>query len=174
VLAVVFDVESRGLHGEGFAVGAVVVNGDDIIEEFLAACPPEKAKGTDDNLRWVKENCPSMVTDYETPAQVRSVFWDWWLKWKAQGAVLTGDCVWPVEANFLSACVGDNLATREWEGPYPLMDIAPIMWANGMNPLATHSRWPDELPAHHPLNDARQSARLLLQLPMKEDDDAGR
>ena len=30
------------------------------------------------------------------------------------------------------------------------------------DPMATNERMPDELPAHHPLMDARQSARLLV------------
>jgi hypothetical protein len=46
------------------------------------------------------------------------------------------------------------------------MDIAcqlyPIL-ALGRDPLATNERLPDELPAHNPLCDARQSARLLIE-----------
>jgi len=38
----VFDVESVGLHGEGFAVGYVVVNGDgETLEEGLYICDPD-------------------------------------------------------------------------------------------------------------------------------------
>jgi hypothetical protein len=65
-----------------------------------------------------------------------------------------------VEANFLSACVKLNHAEREWQGPYPLHDLASIMLAQGRN-LRAVTRWPDEVPAHHPLMDARQSARQL-------------
>jgi len=39
----------------------------------------------------------------------------------------------------------------------------PRVWAiEGRDPLATNERLPSELPVHHPLMDARQSARQLL------------
>jgi hypothetical protein len=67
-----------------------------------------------------------------------------------------------VEANFLSACVRLNHAEREWQGPYPLHDLASVLLALGADALAVTERLPDELPAHHPLMDARQSARQLV------------
>ena len=72
------------------------------------------------------------------------------------------DCAWPVEANFLSACVKLNHKEREWQGPYPLHDLASVLLALGADALAVTERLPDELPAHHPLMDARQSARQLV------------
>jgi hypothetical protein len=53
-----------------------------------------------------------------------------------------------------------DLSARQL-GPYPLHEIASFMTAAGMDPMATYARLPDELPKHHPLADARQSARLL-------------
>mgnify|MGYP003529634433 CR=1 len=70
------------------------------------------------------------------------------------------ECGWPVEASFLSACIRDD-AFRNWDGPYPMREIASIMLAAGMDPMATYEREESEKPAHEPLADARQSARLL-------------
>jgi hypothetical protein len=159
----VFDVESIGLHGEAFAVGYVVVNrlGAKMAEGTLA-CDPTQARGTDEDRAWVQENIPALPPTQMQPYGVRNHFWQRWLEWREQGAVLVADCAWPVEARFLAACVDDAKAERNWEGPCPLHDLASVLLALGRDPLATNERLPDELPAHHPLNDARQSARLLI------------
>lgn len=162
-LFMVFDVESIGLHGEGFAVAWVVVNrSGDRLGEGCLACPRDLCAGTDESRLWVNENVPSLEVTSPTPQHLRNAFWHEWRHWADQGAVLVADCAWPVEANFLSACVRLNHAEREWQGPYPLHDLASVLLARGADALAVTERMPDELPAHHPLMDARQSARLLL------------
>lgn len=159
----VFDVESIGLHGEGFAVGYIVVNrAGETLDHGLIACDPLRAQGEPKNLAWVLENVPAMHYGCFSPFGVREEFWNAWMHWKAQGAVLVADCAWPVEARFLAACVDDSKLSREWEGPYPLHDLASVLLALGKDPLATNERLPNELPAHHPAKDAQQSARLLL------------
>jgi hypothetical protein len=174
----VFDVESIGLHGEGFAVGWVIVNtaGEELDARFYA-CPHYKASGEEEGRAWVLENCPpldqfgvnywppkfadgGLTTD---PVWLRRLFWESWVHWKARGAMLAADCAWPVEARFLAACVDDQPEQRAWEGPYPLIDIASVRLAAGLDPLATVERLPSEMPAHDPLADARQSARLLIE-----------
>ncbi|MBT2300348.1 hypothetical protein J7E70_07710 [Variovorax paradoxus] len=159
----VFDVESIGLHGEGFAVGYVVVNRQgERLEEAVFACDPGASLGSNEGHMWVRENVPVMPYEYKRQWQMRDAFWARWMHWKGLGAVLVADCCWPVEARFLIACVNDERPAREWEGPYPLHDLASILLANGADPLAVTDRLPEELPAHHPLHDARQSARQLL------------
>jgi len=162
----VFDVESVGLHGEGFAVGWVVVNRDgETIAEGSAACQPDEEMGTPEGLKWVQENVRSDRTpvSYLIPREVRDAFWSHWMEWKAKGAVLVADCAWPVEARFLAACVDDDPEQREWQGPYPLHELASFRFAGGLDPLGTNARLPNELPVHDALADARQSARLLIQ-----------
>jgi len=159
----VFDVESIGLHGEGFAVAWVVVNrkGERLGEGCLA-CPRELCAGSAESRTWVDENVPHLGVTSPTTQHLRNTFWHEWRYWADQGAVLVADCAWPVEANFLSACIRLNRKEREWLGPYPLHDLASVLLAVGGNPLALTERLPDELPAHHPLMDARQSARQLV------------
>ena len=73
---------------------------------------------------------------------------------------MAADCCWPVEANFLAQCIADN-KQRTGDGPYPLLDVSSFLVATGSDPLKQYPRLPNELPAHNPLADARQSARLL-------------
>jgi hypothetical protein len=163
-LFMVFDVESIGLHGEGFAVGCVVVNLDGAtLEQAMFACDPYHAKGSTEARKWVRENIPALTKSHEHPQGIRDAFFGVWLRWKERAAILVTDCGWPVEASFLSACIADHPDSREWNGPYPLHDLASVMLAHGVNPLETRERTLDEIPVHNPLADARQSARLLVE-----------
>lgn len=165
-MKLVFDVESIGLHGEGFAVGWVVVTdaGREVASGFLG-CNPDNAKGDDDDRAWITENVLPHLPElsYDTPVAIRLGFWYMMKSWKVEYPDLQiyADCAWPVEARFLIDCVNDNKQERKWEGPYPLHDIASVFLAKGIDPLGTFPRLASELPAHNPLNDARQSARIL-------------
>lgn len=170
-LYMVFDVESVGLHGEGFAVGWVVVDETGkTLDEARYATSPLMASGREHNRRWVEANIPRMDHTHSSAEGVRSEFWAAWLRWKRQGALLCADVAWPVEARFLSdmireACQRQENAETEVEfaGPYPLIDISSVRLAKGLDPLADNPRNPLELPIHDPLCDARQSARLLIE-----------
>lgn len=166
-LFLVFDVESVGLHGEGFAVGYVVKRLDgEHVADGCFACDPDLVGTTQqhaDSDAWLRANVPPIPANCESGREVRSKFWALWLEWKAKGAVLVADCAWPVEARFLAACVDDDPVARNWEGPYPLHDLASVLLAAGKDPLATAERLPIELPAHDPVNDAMQSARILVE-----------
>lgn len=168
----VFDVESIGLHGEGFAVGWVVIDGDGKhIDQGLISCQMNWASGTWFDHDWVAANVTTDIPDglpiyglCQSPKDVRDLFWQQWMRWKAEGAELWADCAWPVEARFLIECIEDDKGRRTWDGPYPLHEIATLMMANGRDPLKTYDREESELPVHNPLMDARQSARLLHEL----------
>lgn len=162
----VVDVESVGLHGEGFAVGWVVVDHQGRqMESGYAACHDEAASGSASDRAWIREHVVPHLPEptHAHPSEVRAWFWRHWMGWKKRGAVLAADCCWPVEARFLAACVDDDPEARRWEGPYPLHDVASLRLAAGLDPLGTEERQPDEEPKHHPTADARQSARLLIE-----------
>lgn len=156
-----FDVESIGLHGEGYAAGYVVLNEDgDEIEARRYACDPAVAIGTDTcdaDRAWVSANCPSIEATHDLPDDVRDAFWSALQHWMAKGAIVVADCAWPVEARFLARAALEHPGQS---GPYPLHDVATMLLAAGMDPLATYDRRENELPKHDPLADARQSARL--------------
>ena len=160
----VIDVESVGLHGEGLAVGWVVIERQGrrtLADGISVATEIYRGWGVPD---WVRENVIPNLPPPTHPdaASLRADFWKLWRHWQARNAVLAADVPWPVEARFLAACVDDDRETREFQGPYPLLDIASVRLARGLDPLASEARWRSELPEHNPLADARQSARLLL------------
>lgn len=163
----VFDVESGGLHGPGFAVGWVVVDrtGKALADGRASCALLSFALLPQETQDWLAAHCGHLLehaTHYDI-RHLRDDFWRVWDYWKAQGATLWADCAWPVEARFLAACVDDQHRAREWDGPYPLHEIATLMLAAGRDPSATYPRLPTEEPAHDPLADARQSARLLIE-----------
>lgn len=166
----IFDVESIGLHGEGFAVaGGIYKEGGNAIREFTYACPPLNATGNREDRDWVHANVVSIPPTHNYPNEVRQAFWTEWLnaKNKFNGIQMYVECGWPVEARFLNLCVDDSKDSRNWQGPYPLHEIASVMLAAGMDPMATYDRQFKELPAHHPLADARLSARLFFEAKNK-------
>lgn len=161
----VFDVESVGLHGEGYAVGICVVSpGGEILAEDRYACDPESARGMESDREWIAANVPEVPVSHRTPREVREAFWMLWMEWKeTKGATMAADCLWPVEARFVCACVDDRPERRAFLGPYPFLEISSVLTAAGIDPLANYPRLESEEPKHDPLADARQSARLLTE-----------
>lgn len=164
----VFDVESIGLHGEAFAVGWVVVDGDGKESSSgLIHCPSGAASGTENVREWVNKNCPPISMSEGkyvlSPMRVREEFWPVLQDFKSNGGCVVADCAWPVEAGFLIKCIADDSFVRDFMGPYPLHDLASVILACGGNPSQTFGRLPSELPQHNPLADARQSARILIE-----------
>ena len=133
----VFDVESIGLHGEGFAVGYVLKDRSGItIREDWFHCDSGRAASAGGALDpqdrdWVATNIPTLspTSRLTSPKSVRDAFWAQWMRAKADfpGVVMASECIWPVDTAFLTACVMDDVDSRKWEGPHPLLDIATVM-----------------------------------------------
>ena len=160
----IFDVESIGLHGDAFAVGGGIYVDGKARKEFMFATHPNMAAGTAEDRAWVMENIAPIKLTHKNMPLMRLAFWREWIaaKKKYPDIVMMAECGWPVEARFLAKCIDDDITERRWNGPYPLHEIATYMLAAGMEPIMRYPRQEDETPAHHPLHDARQSARLLF------------
>ena len=158
----VFDVESVGLHGDAFAFGWVVVDASGREKESgYESCDPDMCSaGARGDREWVAANVPQLIVSTQSPQGVRAAFWYEWRRARARwpGIAMAADCPWPVEARFLLDGIRDEI-TRAAFAPYPLYDVAMFL----ADPTATYERMPEEMPPHHPLADARQSARLLTQ-----------
>lgn len=165
----VFDVESVGLFGAPFAVGWVLIREDgtfirDGLMNTYHPDSPEADLWLDlsvdrEAVAWVRNNVPEMDLTHHS---VKHMLHDFGgvmqvAKIEFEGIVFAADCPFPVETNFLAKVPG----IREFS-PYPLIDVASVLMTVGMDPLKTYPRDPIEEPKHNPLNDARQSARLIL------------
>lgn len=162
----IFDVESIGLYGDPFAVaGGVFVNGEAIDRTlFCFSCSRETAKGYEDDREWVDVNVPDLpITDYN-PYWMRESFWRQLTLLKKEFALkdIAGECIFPVETNFLASCIKQNTRERKWSGAYPFHEIASFMTAAGMDPMDTYPRLEGE-EIHNPLGDIKLSARLLFK-----------
>lgn len=164
-LLLTFDTEAVGFHGEGFSFGYNVTdqNGREL-EHGMFAAPRHKAAGNPTDRAWIEQNVPETTEVFNTLLDLRDEFWKIWTKWRAQGATMMADCAWPVEARFLIQCVTDNRDERNWEGPYPLLDLSTFLRTKGVDPTQSFARQAREEPAHNPLADARQSARIWRNL----------
>lgn len=160
----VLDVESVGLHGEGYSPGWVVIDtttGREVDSDHLAV-DPNICIGDQEDRNWIADNIPPIEVTNALRDQMLHEFWVAWLQWRARGAWMAADCASPVETRFIAEALALNLPASRWDGPYPLIDIASVLLARGIDPLATLPRLENELPKHHPTADARQSARYLM------------
>lgn len=155
----IFDVEATSLHGTGFAVGAVVVNrGGTEVCRFELKSKEGEALAND----WVKQTVIPHLEDMpfcNTDRELRDAFYDFYMRNK-DTAEIWSDCNFPVETNFLSAIVNDDLEGRQWTMPYPLKDISTIVDIDIDRAIESGMT---ELRKHNPLDDSRASAYFLLK-----------
>ncbi len=160
-----FDCESVGIQGPTFAVGWTVFKDDGIeidsgLINLMDKDVLERMEADREDKQWVKHyflplNIP--VTHHSFRL-LNNDFYTAYKNYQESGATVICDCPWPVEARFLH---GIMVGERKWHGPYPLIDVASVLLAAGMDPLAEYERLENER-EHDPLGDARQSGRIFL------------
>lgn len=158
----VFDVESIGLHGIGFAVGATVIDKKSKLEVDRFSLVSAEGIEICDN-EWVKQNVFPKISNLpkcETLLELRDRFYGFYSKHK-DTCEIWSDVNFPVETNFLSAIVNDDIKNREWNMPYPLLDISSQIDVS-INRIQNCGI--DGLEEHNPLHDAIASAYLYLKL----------
>lgn len=155
----VFDVESAGLNGDGFAVGYAIVDDESgaTVESDWRSAGLNSVKCTTEDMLWLTNNLPQEVLF--PPDSIRLTQDElkaWWREVVSlhPDACPAADCAIPVEAKWLAQC-GLN--------PYPMHEIATVLLLAGRDPIGTFERLPYELPRHHPMHDSRQSGRILLE-----------
>lgn len=163
-----FDIESNGLHGEAFAVGAVVMSADGKIHaEFSGRCPIEEAVDP-----WVKANVIPAITDMAESAgsnkALREAFWEWYLPAEQMADYVVVSNGYPVEYRFLIQCQEDDLEKRYWQHPFPILDLTSLQIGSRQNASAKSQTITNIIQAgnfsrHHPLHDAKVAALAAFQ-----------
>lgn len=161
------DCEANGLHGQLFAVAAVLYDDGREVDRLLVRCP---IVGEVDP--WVAANVLPAIADM--PERGNGTYewllsrWRDWYSRRAQGPSSRVVChvAWPIETRFL----WDAHRGKPFSGPFPLLDVASTLDAYGHDPtsvdgylLAAGVPLPDGSP-HHPLYDCRAAALAYLHL----------
>ncbi|HSX45937.1 MAG TPA: hypothetical protein VLG27_02960 [Candidatus Saccharimonadia bacterium] len=162
-----FDVETNGLHGDAFAVGAVVIGADNkTYSEFSGRCPTE---GKIDE--WVDANVLPAITDIPTnfgsSHELREAFWEWYLEAEQQADYVLVSNGYPVEYRFLLKCQEENLAERYWQHPFPILDLTSLLLGTGQDTssksqLINRIIEDNDFKRHHPLHDAKIAALVAF------------
>ncbi len=164
-----FDLEANNLHGEPFAVGAVVVDGHGQVHDtFTGRCP---IKGEVDP--WVKINVIPVIKDMKEThgsyADMREAFWRWFLEAQEASDYVLVSNGYPVEYRFLIECQEANLDERYWQHPFPILDLASILVAKGQetgtekNQIRKNVRAKESFAQHHPFDDAKLAALMAFE-----------
>lgn len=159
------DVESNGLHGEPFAVGAVVFDAETltVVDQFAGRA---EVNGSVD-LFVLKHVLDAVkpLTKYQNARYLRAAFWSWY---KAAGfEAVFADVGYPVETRFLSLCQKEM--EDFWDGPYPLHEVGTLLLVAGVDPDVNREAYiadfklEQEFVAHNPLDDALVSAYCVAK-----------
>jgi hypothetical protein len=118
-----FDAETNGLWGEPFSIGAVVTERGIPVAEFIGTCPIQGEVN-----QWVAENVVPQCGEITHPDLVSLLvdFGKFYHKYR-EGAVFIAHMGYIVEAYLLRLMRQHNVI-GEWEAPYPLHDLASIMY----------------------------------------------
>ena len=159
-----FDLETNGLHGQAFAIGAVVMLADGkILDEFTARC--KITTRVDD---WVSKNVLPVIEDMQIShgdyEAMREAFWRWYTRTEPTVDYVLVSNGYPVEYRFLLDCQQANLDERYWQHPFPIIDLASMLLGLGLlsdsskKELITKATAGKQFNPHHPLHDAKVTA----------------
>lgn len=136
----IFDAETDGLYGQTLSIAAQVVNTEtaETTAVFYGAVPDSTIQNP-----WVRENVLPHLGNARPFKDEKSLLEAFWAFWEGQkeccGGVALCDVPCPVEANVLRKCIELD-RTREYEGPYPLFDLASMLAAKGIDPDASRDK----------------------------------
>lgn len=177
-----FDVETNGLHGAAFAVGALIMDTQGkVVAEFKDSCPIEGEvdEWTAANVLPTLAGYPKESADAKT---LRGKFWQWYRQHEGQADYTVVSNGYPVEYRFLLQCQEDDLSQRYWEHPFPLLDLSSLLVQVGVRPLINKPDYVaekligEQINQHNPYWDAwvtglaalkalRQSGQLPTDAP---------
>lgn len=154
------DAESDGLYGDIWAIGAVVWQDGKIVDTFARQVSYEPED------EWVLKNIwPLLDLPKSGKGKMREDFWAFWLKHK-EGTICLSDFGAPVEAYLFRRCIGDDLAERKWQGPYPMHELGTALYLAGVDPDVDRIAFSGITDAvkHNPVDDARVSLACWLKV----------
>lgn len=157
------DCETDGLYGPIIAIGAVLwENGQTVGFGRRVSWEPDSA--------WVLENVWPQCKDLPQTISPLGAFASWWAANK-RDALVIADVGVPVEARLFRDMVAGSFM-GEFDGPYPLHEVATLLLAAGVDPDIDRETYafdggvPDVSivgDPHNPVFDARVSLACWLK-----------
>ena len=162
-----FDAEANGLYGQAFALGAVIVKSNKIVDEFQARCPIQEPVDP-----WVAENVLPVLLNMEVTHKsyegMLNSFYDFYMKYKE--STFIAHIAHPVETKVLRDMVQLDLKNRVWDGPL-ITDVHQELSRIGEDPWSVDDyikKYNIEVPykgsPHHPLYDAHTAAAVYQHI----------
>ena len=158
------DAETDGLYGEFISVGVCVTDAKGkILEEYYIGRDLEQMEITSD---WVKENVVPRLGEYKEFATQEDLLNEVWDIWQTnKDATVVGDVIFPVECRLFEETVKLNPEERTFAAPYPLVDVASMLLAKGIDPNISRSELlgTKESEQHNALTDVRWTSRIYQE-----------
>lgn len=166
-----FDAETNGLWGQPFAIAAIVYEDGKETARFIGRCPID---GEVDS--WVKDNVlnqmEGIVESHGSYDKLLAAFAEFYKANKGDAEIIAHMAV-PVEAGLLWDMHSCGVIGN-WDGPYPLIDIAGCLKQAGEDPTSV-DKYAEKYgvkvnPAeyeggtHNPLFDSAQAAAVYHHL----------
>lgn len=162
-----FDAETNGLWGKAFSIAALVYENSNEIARFIGRCPIE---GDVDS--WVAENVIPKMEDipvsHDSYDELLKAFADFYKSNKADASIIVHMGV-PVESSLLKDAHSRGYIGN-WDGPYPLIDLAGSLLQAGENPtsvdgyVSKFGLQVTEGNTHNPLYDSEVAAVVFTHL----------
>jgi len=164
-----FDVETDGLWGSVFAIGAVVLNSRGEKQcEFGG-----KLKNFAPKNEWVQKNVMPRLNgfDFEDYNQLLLNFSKFYLKWHKEGVIFVVHMGYICESLLLRE-MKEKGYIGEWDAPYPLYDVSGYLDAIGEDPTSV-DKYAKKLgiscegETHNPVYDAWMTGKIFIRTRKK-------
>jgi len=165
---IVIDVESNGLWGQPFAVGAVCMTaGGRVLRTFRSRCNIDEVPD-----EWIVENeIEEKLSHFplvEGQRELIAGFVNWLIQEENLAAGVFVDVGFPVDTGFLGLF---KLLDPQWRkyAPYPLLEVSSIIMSAGASPRVDREEYAKELigektgMAHDPVWDAEVSGLCVIR-----------
>ena len=158
------DAETDGLYGMFLSVAMVVTDskGKEILDSLYIGLRNVEKLATEP---WVRENVFGKMGNYEScddETELLERAWSFWMKY-AETSYAVADVQYPVEARLFRKCVEKKPKERQWNAPFPLLDLSTVLFWEGYDPLINRlelQKEIDKTEVHNALIDAKVTASV--------------
>lgn len=163
------DAETDGLYRKFLSVAVLVT--DEIGNELDRFYGAAKINIDEIKLQWVKENVLPYLKNasvtYENEYDLLEAVWSFWPKHR-ESSFAVADVMHPVESRLFTECVQHRLSEREFQAPFPMLDLSTLLHVNSKaNCIEDEVAGNKNLVRHDALNDVKITSEIWFSLIKK-------